>query len=59
MLQKSLAEVPPEIEIVVISKTVPVEAVLAAYKWHRVFGENRPRELINKLCLSETLLRLK
>ena len=45
-----------EIEIVAVSKTVPVEAVLAAYKaGYRVFGENRPQELTHKLtCLSET-----
>ena len=45
-----------EIEIVAVSKTVPVEAVLAAYKaGYRVFGENRPQELTHKLTsLSET-----
>lgn len=45
-----------EIEIVAVSKTVPVEAVLAAHEaGYRVFGENRPQELTHKLaCLSET-----
>ena len=45
-----------EIEIVAVSKTVPVEAVLAAYKaGYKVFGENRPQELTHKLTgLSET-----
>ena len=45
-----------DIEVVAVSKTVPVEAVLAAHQaGFNLFGENRPQELTHKLsCLADT-----
>ena len=45
-----------EIEVVAVSKTVPIEAVFAAHQaGFNLFGENRPQELTHKLtCLADT-----
>jgi len=42
-------EIPPNVKIVAVSKTMPVETILEAYQaGHRLFGENKSQELIAK-----------
>jgi pyridoxal phosphate enzyme (YggS family) len=42
-------EIPPEIKIVAVSKTMPAELLLEAYDaGQRIFGENKTQELISK-----------
>ncbi|MFH2094796.1 MAG: YggS family pyridoxal phosphate-dependent enzyme [Bacteroidota bacterium] len=48
-LRKLSLEIPQHVKIVAVSKTMPVEAVLEAYKCgQRVFGENKAQELFIK-----------
>jgi PLP dependent protein len=48
-LKKLHLEVPPDIKIVAVSKTMPVEIILEAYQaGQRLFGENKSQELITK-----------
>jgi hypothetical protein len=42
-------EIPSNVKIVAVSKTMPVETILEAYEaGHRLFGENKSQELIAK-----------
>jgi len=42
-------EIPPNVKIVAVSKTMPVETILETYQaGHRLFGENKSQELIAK-----------
>ncbi|HLS31389.1 MAG TPA: YggS family pyridoxal phosphate-dependent enzyme [Flavobacteriaceae bacterium] len=42
-------EIPEDITLVVVSKTHPVEDIMEAYNaGHRVFGENRVQEMVDK-----------
>lgn len=42
-------EIPPHVRLVAVSKTMPVEAILEAYKaGQKAFGENRVQELLAK-----------
>jgi pyridoxal phosphate enzyme (YggS family) len=42
-------EIPSNVKIVAVSKTMPVEIILEAYHaGHRLFGENKSQELITK-----------
>lgn len=42
-------EIPQHVKIIAVSKTMPVETISQAYEaGHRVFGENRVQELIQK-----------
>lgn len=42
-------EIPSNVKIVAVSKTIPVEIILEAYQaGHRLFGENKSQELITK-----------
>ncbi|MFW6222666.1 MAG: YggS family pyridoxal phosphate-dependent enzyme [Bacteroidota bacterium] len=42
-------EIPPDVTVVAVSKTKPVESVLEAYEsGHKVFGENKVQELTAK-----------
>jgi PLP dependent protein len=42
-------EIPPGVKIVAVSKTMPVELILDAYKaGHRIFGENKSQEIVTK-----------
>jgi PLP dependent protein len=42
-------EIPSNVKIVAVSKTMPVEMIFEAYQaGHRLFGENRSQELITK-----------
>jgi pyridoxal phosphate enzyme (YggS family) len=42
-------EMPPNVKIVAVSKTMPVELIFEAYKQgQRLFGENKSQELISK-----------
>ena len=44
-----LKELPSDVKLVAVSKFHPVEAILEAYdSGQRVFGENRPQELLSK-----------
>lgn len=48
-LQKLLKEVPKEVTLVAVSKTKPVSLIQQAYDLgHRVFGENKVQELVEK-----------
>lgn len=48
-LQKLYHEIPPDIKIVAVSKTMPIEIIKEAYNaGHRIFGENKSQELITK-----------
>jgi PLP dependent protein len=48
-LEEILKQIPENVKLVVVSKTMPVAAILEAYNTgHRVFGENKAQELINK-----------
>jgi pyridoxal phosphate enzyme (YggS family) len=48
-LARLLAEIPRECTLVAVTKTQPVENIMAAYEsGHRVFGENKVQELMSK-----------
>jgi pyridoxal phosphate enzyme (YggS family) len=48
-IRKCKAEIPGHVEIIAVSKRKPVEDILEAYAaGHRIFGENRVQELIEK-----------
>lgn len=48
-LEKLKSELPARVKLVAISKTKPVEAIKEAYDAnHKIFGENKAQELINK-----------
>jgi PLP dependent protein len=48
-LKQLYREIPPNVKIVAVSKTMPVEIILEAYQaGHRLFGENKSQELIAK-----------
>ena len=48
-LTKLHLEIPPNIKIVAVSKTMPVDIILEAYQaGQRLFGENKSQELITK-----------
>lgn len=50
---KELREgLPDGVELVLVSKTHPPEAIMEAYEaGHRIFGENRPQEMVAKRAL--------
>jgi len=48
-LQEILKEIPSDVRLVVVSKTVPVETIMEVYKaGHKIFGENRAQAIIEK-----------
>ncbi len=48
-IKSFLQSIPPGVRIVAVSKTKPVEDILAVYNTgHRIFGENRVQELTTK-----------
>ena len=48
-LKKIKDSIPPEVTLVAVSKTKPVEDILEAYQCnHRHFGENKVQELVDK-----------
>lgn len=48
-LREILQELPASVKLVAVTKTVPVETILDVYRsGHRIFGENRVQELIEK-----------
>ncbi len=48
-LEKLRGELPAGVELVLVSKTHPPETVMEAYRaGQRVFGENRPQEMVAK-----------
>lgn len=48
-LERLYLEIPSNVKIVAVSKTMPVDRILEAYHTgHRIFGENKAQELINK-----------
>ena len=48
-IRKLKAEIPGHVAIIAVSKRKPVEDIMQAYKaGHRIFGENRVQELIEK-----------
>jgi pyridoxal phosphate enzyme (YggS family) len=48
-LSRLRQEIPPHVKIVAVSKTMPLTAIMEAYgAGHRIFGENRVQELIEK-----------
>jgi PLP dependent protein len=48
-LKQLYGEIPKGVKIVAVSKTMPVEFILEAYReGHRIFGENRTQEMISK-----------
>jgi PLP dependent protein len=48
-LDELYRDIPPHVKIVAVSKTMPVEAILEAYQaGHRMFGENKMQEMVNK-----------
>ena len=48
-LERLRKEIPPEVKIIVVSKTMPVSAIREAYDTgQRDFGENKAQELYNK-----------
>jgi PLP dependent protein len=48
-LKQLYREIPKGVKIVAVSKTMPVELILEAYReGHRIFGENRTQEIISK-----------
>ncbi len=51
-IRKLKAEIPGHVAIIAVSKRKPVEDIMQAYQaGHRIFGENRVRELIEKQAL--------
>jgi len=48
-IRKLYSGLPPSVVIVAVSKTKPVEVIMVAYDaGHRIFGENRVQELVEK-----------
>jgi len=48
-IRKLYSGLPPSVVIVAVSKTKPVEEIMVAYDaGHRIFGENRVQELVEK-----------
>lgn len=48
-LEEILKQIPDNVKLVVVSKTMPVVSILEAYdNGHRIFGENKAQELLNK-----------
>jgi len=48
-LEKLASDIPSHVKIVAVSKTMPVETILEAYRaGQRLFGENKSQELISK-----------
>jgi pyridoxal phosphate enzyme (YggS family) len=48
-IKSFLASIPKEVKVVAVSKTKPVEDILAVYQTgHKIFGENRVQELATK-----------
>ena len=48
-LKQLYREIPPNVKIVAVSKTMPIEIILEAYHaGHRLFGENKSQEIIAK-----------
>jgi pyridoxal phosphate enzyme (YggS family) len=48
-LEQLSREIPSQVKIVAVSKTMPVETILEAYHaGHRIFGENKAQEMISK-----------
>ncbi len=48
-IERFRSELPEEVQLIAVSKTKPNEAVMEAYRaGHRVFGENRVQELVEK-----------
>ncbi len=48
-IRKLKAEIPGHVDIIAVSKRKPVEDIMEAYEaGHRLFGENRVQELIEK-----------
>jgi hypothetical protein len=48
-LQEILKEIPSDVRLVVVSKTVPVETIMEVYEaGHKIFGENRAQAIIEK-----------
>ncbi len=51
-IRKLKAEIPGHVTIIAVSKRKPVEDIMQAYEaGHRIFGENRVQELIEKQAL--------
>lgn len=51
-IRKLRAEIPGHVAIIAVSKRKPVEDIMQAYEaGHRIFGENRVQELIEKQAL--------
>lgn len=48
-INKILGKLPKEVKLVAVSKTKPQEYIMEAYEGgYRVFGENKPQELVEK-----------
>jgi pyridoxal phosphate enzyme (YggS family) len=48
-IKKILAEIPPEVKLIPISKTKPEEMILSAWeKGFKIFGENKVQDLVRK-----------
>ncbi len=48
-LAQLYGEIPPNVKIVAVSKTIPADTIMEAYQaGHRLFGENKSQELISK-----------
>lgn len=48
-IEKILNQIPGNVKLVAVTKTQPVENIICAYKkGHKVFGENKVQELIQK-----------
>lgn len=48
-IKKIKSEIPPQVKLVVVTKTHPAEKILEAYNaGHKIFGENRVQELLTK-----------
>ncbi|WP_273567165.1 YggS family pyridoxal phosphate-dependent enzyme [Maribacter halichondriae] len=48
-LKSIKADIPDEISLVAVSKTKPLEDIMAAYETgHRIFGENKVQEMVEK-----------
>lgn len=48
-LEEILKQIPENVKLVAVSKTLPVVSIIEVYNTgHRVFGENKAQELINK-----------
>lgn len=48
-IQKLKNEIPPQVTLIAVSKTKPVEAIMEAYNaGHKIFGENKVQEMAGK-----------